>query len=63
MLTMCSFIREQVAVELRNAYHIDGLDRIKVIRDRETSMWKWKSTWRVCTVLTWYCVQQSCRGN
>lgn len=38
MLTMPSFIHEQVAAELRNAYHTDGLDKIRVIRDRETSM-------------------------
>lgn len=35
---MPSFIHEQIAAELRNAYHIDGLDKIRVIRDRQTSM-------------------------
>ncbi|KAJ5857033.1 hypothetical protein N7455_007927 [Penicillium solitum] len=29
---------EHVAAELRNAYHTDGLDKIRVIRDRETKL-------------------------
>lgn len=27
----------QISTELRNAYHVDGLEDIRVIRDRQTS--------------------------
>jgi hypothetical protein len=30
----------QVSAELRDAYHIGGLEDIRVIRDRQTSEWK-----------------------
>lgn len=32
-------MKQQISAELSSAYHVDGLEDIRVIRDRQTSMW------------------------